>query len=117
MPRTAYRDLTHLTPDEALKVIRSTMSESTLQAEVVKLAKQFRYRAYHTTIAYRSTAGFPDLVLVRAPRLLFVELKTESGKATDAQAEWLAALAQCPGAETYLWRPSDLPTVAEILAR
>ena len=85
---------------------------------------------YHTRYSLRSTAGFPDLVLVRPPRVVVAELKRQGGKLTegrlrhdprgyprwiDGQEEWLRALAQCPGVETYVWYPADLRDVATVL--
>lgn len=61
-------------------------------------------------------AGFPDLTLIRGPRLVFAELKRETGKTTPAQDAWLAALA-ATGVETYLWRPSDFAEVRAVLRR
>lgn len=64
---------------------------------------------YHTYRSFKSPTGFPDDVLVRPRdrRVVFVETKTEKGKPSDDQRVWLAKLAAA-GAETYLWRPSDL---------
>lgn len=53
--------------------------------------------------------------MVRPPRIVIAELKAESGKVTEHQARWLALLGACPGVETYLWRPSDLERIAEVL--
>ena len=50
--------------------------------------------------------GFPDLVLVR-DRVIFVELKRESGKPTRDQRVWMEKL-EAAGAEVYLWKPSHL---------
>lgn len=61
-------------------------------------------------------AGFPDLVLVRGPRLLFVELKRETGRTTEDQDAWLTDLARA-SAEVYVWRPSDLAEVTAVLSR
>jgi hypothetical protein len=36
--------------------------------------------------------GFPDVVAARAGELLFLELKTEGGRATDDQVAWLRAV-------------------------
>lgn len=60
--------------------------------------------------------GFPDLVLVRPPRVLFAELKAEKGRTSDKQRRWLSALWKCLGVETYLWRPSDSDTISRVLA-
>ena len=72
------------------------------------------WRGYHTLRSQGSKPGFPDRVIWR-DRVIFVELKRESGKATEAQAQVLTELAKA-GAEVYLWRPSDLDEVGKILA-
>lgn len=69
---------------------------------------------YHTLRSKGSRAGFPDRILVRE-RLIAVELKTDKGKPTPDQIEWLNGLANA-GVETYLWRPSDLDEAAKVLA-
>lgn len=70
---------------------------------------------YHTLRSKGSRSGFPDRVLVR-DRLVAAELKTETGKPTDAQREWLDGLSAA-GIETYLWRPSDLDEAARVLSK
>jgi hypothetical protein len=61
------------------------------------------------------SAGYPDLCMAHEQRgLIFAELKTEKGKASEAQLNWLRTLH--PHAECYLWRPSDLTFIAQRLA-
>lgn len=72
-------------------------------------------RVYHTFRSRNSPAGFPDWVLIR-DRIIYAELKSEKGKPSDAQIVWLDALALA-GGEVYLWRPSDLDEIAQILSR
>lgn len=60
-------------------------------------------------------AGYPDLTAVRGSRLIYAELKRETGKTTPDQDSWLADLAAA-GAECYVWRPSDAPALGAILA-
>jgi|SRR5215471_14963342 len=86
-----------------------------LQSWVVNAATMLNWRWYHTWISIHSAYGFPDLVLVRPPRLIFAEIKTEDDDVTEAQDLWLTDLAKCPGTETYLWRPADLDRIGEIL--
>ena len=59
-------------------------------------------------------AGFPDLVLVRGHRLLFVELKSDRGRVSPAQQAWLDALRRA-SVEVHVWRPSDWARVEEVL--
>jgi hypothetical protein len=59
-------------------------------------------------------AGFPDLVAVRGQRVLWIELKRETGKTTPEQDTWHGRLRDA-GQEVYVWRPSDSTRVAEVL--
>ena len=95
-------------------------TERAFQAEVTGLAEMLGYAWYHTYRSTRSPAGFPDLVLVRpagrgrSGRVIFAELKAQRRTVTLAQRTWLATLAEA-GAEAYLWRPSDLQSIARTL--
>ena len=61
-----------------------------------------------------TTPGVPDMLMVRPPRLVFIELKAKRGKLSEAQAEWLQALAES-GAEAYCWRPADWDEIEKVL--
>ena len=91
-----------------------TQTERAFQAEVVKLAHLLGWKTYHTWNSKHSAAGFPDLVLVRRPRVIFAELKSERGKASSDQLAWLDALEQC-GQEVYQWRPSQWKLIERLL--
>jgi hypothetical protein len=91
------------------------LSEKDFTSQLVDLATSLRYKRYHTYRSERSPSGYPDEVLVR-DRVIHAELKREKGKPTDAQIEWLTALARA-GAEAYLWRPSDLDEIGKILTK
>lgn len=62
----------------------------------------------------RNDAGFPDLVLVRRPRVIVAELKAEGEKPTRLQRTWLDEFTAC-GIATFVWVPSDWETVKEVL--
>ena len=68
---------------------------------------------YHTHDSRRSQPGFPDLVLVKN-RVLFRELKTDKGRLTATQKEWIRALWDA-GADIAVWRPADIDDVAHEL--
>lgn len=93
------------------------LTEADLLGKVVTLANLYDWAYYHTWNSRHSTAGFPDLTLVRPPRLIFAELKKTGKYPTKAQKAWLAALGECPGVEAYLWREADLQDIADILSR
>ena len=99
-------------------------SEREFQREVVQRAKSLGWFIFHALpgqgrnrhlTLFIGKRGFPDLVLCRPPRLLFVELKSEKGKVSNDQREWLDALRAC-GVEVYIWRPSDLEQITAILS-
>ncbi|SRR6266542_129380 len=92
------------------------LTEKAWQAQVLTLARMFGWRVFHVFNSRRSVPGFPDLVLVRRPRVIFAELKTDRGRLTDDQRDWLADLGECP-VESYVWRPRDAQRIAEVLTR
>jgi hypothetical protein len=91
------------------------VTEKQLQAQVLDLAHVLGWMTYHSWISIRSAPGWPDLVLLRPPRIIFAELKTQNGRVNVAQHQWLDALGDCPGVEVFCWRPSDLEAIAELL--
>lgn len=97
------------------------MTEAAWQQNVVRLAGYYGWRTYHTRDSRGSDPGFPDLVLIRGPELLFAELKpdrpsrTRAARAliderpewlrrrdlTDSQAAWLGAIRELEDAVAY----------------
>jgi hypothetical protein len=98
------------------------MNEAQWQSVVIREAMLAKWAYYHPpdNIPYKGNkkqnivAGFPDLTLVRGDRLVFVELKAEKGRITEAQKVWLKRL-EATGVECYLWRPSDYDTMLKTL--
>lgn len=90
------------------------MSERELLDNVRKMAHLLGWRTYHTHNSQRSESGFTDLVLVKSGegtgpfrgRVLFRELKTEAGRLTPPQHEWIEALRRA-NADVAVWRPAD----------
>ena len=111
------------------------MSEEQLQATVVEFAELLQYRVYHVArvkghLRNDTAVGFPDLIMVKAPRVVVVECKSQKGTATAQQLEWIAAFAGCTlprscmtcdrldcghvehkhgvgNIQVFIWRPSD----------
>jgi hypothetical protein len=92
------------------------MTEKQFMAQIVSLAKLYGWKVYHTFDSRRSTAGYPDLTLVRGYRLIFAEVKTDTGKVTDEQWGWINAL-DLTGATAELWRPMNWEHIQEMLTR
>lgn len=93
---------------------RPALTEAQWQQQVVDLARLRGWWVWHDHDSRRNQAGLPDLILVRE-RVVYVELKTERGRVRPGQVEVMARL-RAAGAEVWLWRPSDLPVVQEVLA-
>lgn len=104
---------------------RIPADEQAFQATVVDVAhlagwRVAHFRAARTSMGWRvpvtaDGAGWPDLVLVRPPRLIFAELKSEIGTVKPRQLEWLEVLRLLPQAEVFVWRPSDWDSLVEVL--
>lgn len=98
------------------------ITEANWQKIVIKIAEEYGWKWYHppdnipNKAGRRQSvkAGYPDLTLVRNNRLIFIELKTNKGKATEQQEDWLEALSKA-GAETHILRPKDILKVHKIL--
>ena len=100
------------------------MTEAQFQRSVIELAQLNGWKVAHFRPAQNGKgawrtpvaadgAGFPDLVLVR-DRVIFAELKTNTGRVSPAQREWLDALTRAganthkaASVETVVWRPED----------
>jgi hypothetical protein len=109
--------------------------EEAFQDQVLEIAALYRWRAYHTYDSRHSVAGFPDLVLVRGPELIFAELKAQNGRISAAQQEWINdlfqvqaavnharsalvdeyTLAPLPSVEVHIWRPADFDAIHDRL--
>lgn len=97
------------------------MTEAEFQSNVTQLAATLGWHIHHDRGDYRECiggdAGFPDLVLARAGRVIFAELKSATGHLTPSQADWLTQLGSGQTVETYLWRPADIDEIAKLLSR
>ena len=103
------------------------LDERDFTGQIIELAHIYHWRVAHfraaiTQHGWRTPvqadgAGFPDLVLVRPPKCLFVELKSDTGQISRGQEEWLRELGACLGISVCIWRPSQWEEIVEILAR
>jgi hypothetical protein len=121
-----------------MTTVQFQQSEKQFQQAIIDLAHALGWLVYHTHDSRNSAPGFPDLVLAhrgestqtvpRNCRLVFAELKTQKGRTSLAQAEWLEALGvifarggamigQQSRTAVYLWRPSDWPEIERVLRR
>ena len=70
-------------------------TEAQIQARVIEAAEIGGWLVYHTYDSRRSNKGFPDLVLVRPPQVIFAELKGPDGRVTPEQQKWIEQLEGC----------------------
>ena len=103
------------------------MTEAEYQSRIVDSARLLGWRIHHCRPLARAGgsfhtpitghAGFPDLVLVRQRdgRLLLLEVKSEDGRLTNEQREWMRAWQQVPCAEVYVARPSNWDFIWRLL--
>lgn len=97
-----------ITAAEYRAQLAAQMTERQMQDHVLAAARSLGWIAYHTHDSRRSQPGFPDLVLVHPVqrRVLWRELKTERGRVTAAQDQWIHALTRARQ-NVAVWRPAD----------
>lgn len=74
---------------------RAGLSEAHLEQQLLHLARLRGWRCHHVRDSRHvlmGDVGFPDWVLARRGRVLFVELKREDGKLSPDQEAWLREL-------------------------
>ena len=84
------------------------MTERKLSQNIVDEARNLGWLVNRPWLSIHSPKGFPDLVLTRGGMIAFWELKSEKGRVSEAQQEWLDALALVPGIDVRVVRPDDL---------
>lgn len=99
-----------------VKNSKLAITEKAWQRQVIELAQLLGWKVYHTWNSIHSAKGFPDLVLVRE-RVIFAELKSEKGRVSDEQRQWIDALHQAAKVEVYCWKPSDFDEALRVLRR
>jgi len=103
-------------PGKAVNALSGVVTEAQWQNTVVEAAQLLGWWVFHDHDSRKNQAGFPDLVLIRPPRVMFLELKRETGKLTTAQGEVLGLLEDCPGVEAEVARPSNWSALVEWLS-
>ena len=93
-------------------------SEASFQKRVKETAEWFGWMTFsirQSTIVSAKTgkrvsvvtkAGWPDVVLGKGARVLFREIKTDTGKVSPAQQKWGDLLLRA-GCDWDVWRPRD----------
>lgn len=120
------RNLDNLSTKEVMEHLES---EKSFQQKVIDYARLrgwmvAHFRPAQTAKGWRTPvsadgAGFPDLALVRRGILIVAELKSETGKLSKHQEDWmvefLRASAYSQQLWYYVWKPSDWESIERIL--
>lgn len=121
-PRTRQRQGV----ERARRIVAGQMSEAEFQRSVIDLARLHGWMVAHFRAATLTNgrtvtpvsadgAGWPDLVLVHPVRgTLFRELKTDRGRVSHRQQQWLDWL-YAAGNNAGVWRPRDWPEIQATL--
>lgn len=97
------------------QLLNNAILEKDFRQTVVDIAQIRGWTIFSTWNSKHSPSGEPDLRMVRPPRVIFAELKTEKGRMTAAQDSTMALLALCPSVESFLWRPHHIQEIEAIL--
>ncbi|ACZ29601.1 VRR-NUC domain protein [Xylanimonas cellulosilytica DSM 15894] len=101
--------------DQYVAAVAKDMTERALQSQVEALMRETGWMFFHPADnrpnargrVQSITAGYPDLHGVRRDREIYIELKRQNGRVSDAQKTWLHAL-EALGHEVHVFRPDDL---------
>ena len=99
-------------------------TEADFTRDVLHLAHLYGWRTAHflpgmnrrgkwQTAVQGDGKGFLDLVLIRE-RIIWAELKSENGKVTPEQKDWIKSLTSA-GQEVYVWKPSEWHEIESVL--
>lgn len=96
-----------------------SMSEREFQAMILAGLRQRGWICWTVPNMRQTTAGLPDILAihVRHDVLVAWELKTETGRPTPTQRAVLAVLANVPGIDARIVRPSTWPLLRDALDR
>lgn len=116
MKSTTPRDIVpSVTSKDFQEKVDLAMTEAQWQQIIIDAARALQWLVYHTYDSRRSNPGWPDLILVKPPRLIALEVKKEKGRVRPEQIAWIDALGQIPGVTAAIVRPSDWDRVEKIL--
>lgn len=95
--------------------------EARFTSQVIALLHLYGWLVYHPlpavhrgryVTAMQGDKGWPDIAAAHPVHgFLVAELKTDTGKVTAEQKQWMHALLSA-GVEAYVWRPDDLEFIA-----
>ena len=107
----------------ATDVLNRAMTEEQLLIAITDALDRYNWRWMHIRRSDRAQMmghpGWPDICAARNGRVLFLELKTEKGRVSPEQREWMRAICDgwpsIDGADHRVVYPSDLDDVLAML--
>lgn len=121
----------HVTIDEYRALLREQWSHDQFQDEIVAVAhesadpsgaawyvwhqRSSRTKDGHRTAVQYDGKGFPDLVLVRPPRIVIYECKVGRDKPRPDQRIWIDKFKRCPAILCRVVYPRDWNQILEDL--
>lgn len=114
---------------QALKQrVKSAITEAEFQDQVVDYAHLKGWKVahfhvamtkageYHTPVA-ADAKGWPDLCMIRDERMVVAELKSETGRLSPEQADWIAKFSYLDAStvRTFVWQPHEWDDIVEVL--
>lgn len=99
----------------ALRALYGSVAERDWQEQVEQLLTVTGWHFLRLTDSRRQHAvGWPDLLAVKGSRLLAIECKSQRGKLTPQQTEWLDVLERA-GVECHVLRPADVDALHRLV--
>lgn len=86
---------------------RSGPTEKAFMQALLDYLRLRDWLCFHAFDSRRSAPGFPDVIAVRAGRIVAIETKSLTGKLSKAQELWLGVLGGVPCVEVFVLRPSE----------
>lgn len=95
-------------------------NEAAFQSKLLKLLRAHGWRCTHNPprpgrsrhITF-GDPGFPDVVALRPPDLVFLECKSVGGKTSEEQRVWLVGL-EAAGVDAWVVNPADWPVLVRL---
>lgn len=91
--------------------------EKDYQQQIVDAANRLGWHVFHVYDSRRSSAGFPDLELIRGATMLRLEVKSEKGIVEPPQQAYIDRLNQVKYVVADVVRPSHWDEVLDTLKR
>ena len=100
---------------DAKSALDTAQPEAEYQEQIIQLAEACGWLVWHDQDSRRNRAGLPDLLMVRGPVLLFIEVKTEKGKVSPEQEAFIGRLKQVKYVDADVVRPHQWEQIAQVL--